>query len=507
MPATILLTTVVFGFVLNLSPTLWYDRTHPGPAVAFRRVPADAENYALTLAQLILPIEEHRLPALAAIRAKYDTDALAVNENSSASLGALGALGFLFLCARLVFGPFTRWKVASPFDDLAAFNAIAFGLATFGGVGALFAFYVTDSLHAFNRIAPFVGFLSLFAVAQLLDLAMRRRPLRRVFTALALAALVVAGVFDQTSAASVPPYASSESSFASMQRFVDRIEASVPPGASIFQLPVIPFPEEIPRSPAVPPSQELAPFLHSRALRWSYGSFKDSASGRYQMGVSTGSTPALLFKLAVAGFDGLLIDKTGYVDGGMSLERELRPVILTPPLESDDGNWLFFNLKTYAAGLRRRLGSERFSYARHFVLNPPDVEWRSGCSYPEDAPGREWRWCGRDAVLAFTNGTDSEQSLPLSMDFATRVVTPSLVAIDGPLGHTALSATIDGTHYAANIVLPPHTTSLMRVHTDAPQIPSPGDARTLIFQILNLSVQDTATIDRLIRDFSLPNKA
>jgi phosphoglycerol transferase len=506
VPAAILIATVFFGFAMNLSPALWHNATHPGPAVAYRRAPADAETYALTLAQLILPIQEHRLPALAAIRTKYDSEALAVNENGSVSLGAIGTLGFLFLAGWLILGSFARRKTTSLFDDLAAFNAIAFALATFGGVGALVAFYLTDSLRAYNRIAPFIAFLSLFAIALLLDRAIRRRPLRQIWTTLGLAALVLVGVLDQTSSAS-PPYTTSKSSFTSMQRFVAGIEASVPPGTSIFELPVIPFPEEIPRSPVVPPSEELTPFLHSRSLRWSYGSFRDSASGRYQMRVPKGSTQALLFKLAVAGFGGLLIDRTGYADSAISLERELRPIVRAPPLQSEDGNWLFFNLRQYVAGLHERLGPERFSYASQFYLNQPDVQWRKGCSYPEDGPDREWRWCGPDAILAFPNASGKEKRLPLSMDFATRVVTPSLIHVDSPFGPTILSATINGSHYAANIVLPPHETFVMHIHSDAPQIPSPGDARTLVFQILNLSVQNTATVDRLIADFALPQTA
>jgi phosphoglycerol transferase len=268
-----LLATTALGLALNLSPTWVYNRIHPGAGVAFRRAPVESETYSLTLAQLLLPIENHRIPALAAIRAAYDDSAVAVNENTSVSLGIVGTLGFLFLASWLLLHPFSGSRAPPLLDELSCLNAIAFALATFGGVGALFAFYVTDVLHALNRIAPFIAFLCLFAVAIAVDralAALRANPGRRRYIPLAVTGLVIFALLDQTSAADVPPYTADESSFASMQRFINTIEASLPAGASIFELPVIPFPEENPLYPRILPSEELKPFVHSKALRWSY---------------------------------------------------------------------------------------------------------------------------------------------------------------------------------------------------------------------------------------------
>jgi phosphoglycerol transferase len=503
----ILLATIAFGFALNLTPTWLYNGTHPDARLEIQRAPVDSETYSLTLAQLLLPIEQHRLAPLAEMRAAYDAQALAVNENTSASLGFIGAIGFLLLTSRLLFRIFARPKASSLLDDLATLNAISFLLATFGGFGALFAFYVSDVLHAYNRIAPFIAFLSLFAVAIVLDRALaglRTNRGRRAFAIAAVTGLVAVGLLDQTSAASVPPYAANSSSFASMQRFTDAIEASLPAGASVFELPVIAFPETTVQYPRILPSEELMPFVHSKALRWSYGSFPDSSSNVFQNDAASGTPRVLAFKLALAGFGGLLIDRNGYADGGAGLQKALSPLAVIPPIASEDGKWLFFNLTQYTAHLAQRFGRERFSRVQQLVANPIDIQWRSGCSLRSTDPARVFRWCGHDAVLALSNQTAHARSLRLSMVIVTRSTTPSAVDVDGPAGHSTFMASVYGAPYVSHATLPPHSTSLVLIHTDAPELPTPGVATPLIFELANLSVQDANGLDRMLREYDKP---
>ena len=505
--ATLLLATLALGFALNLSPTFIYNKLHPDAGLAFRRTPVDSETYSLTLTQLLLPIEQHRLAPLAALRAAYDGGALAVNENSSVSLGIVGAIGFLFLTSWLLLRPFARPKAPVLLDDLASLSAIAFVFATFGGIGALFAFYVSDVLHAYNRIAPFIAFLSLFAIAILFDrllVRLRTKANARAYVVLTVASLVTVGIFDQTSAASIPPYAADASTFAAMQRFTDAIEASLPAGASVFELPVIPFPEEELQYPRILPSEELTPYVHSNALRWSYGSFPDSASNRFQNDAASGTPRTLAFKLAMAGFGGLLIDRNGYPDAAAALQRALRPLVVTPPIASEDGKWLFFNLTRYTAALAQRFGHERLMRLQQLVANPVAVEWRSGCSLRGNEPGRIFRWCGHDAVLALSNRTKDARDLRLSMVIVTRSPTPSAVEVDGPGGHTTFMASVSGAPYTSHATLPPNSTSLLRIHTDAPELPTPGVTTPLVFELVNLSLQDANGLDRMLREYDKP---
>ncbi len=503
----VLLATTAFGFALTLSPTWLYNRNHADAGLAFRRAAADSETYSLTLAQLLLPIEQHRLAPLAAIRTAYDTQALTVNENGSASLGLFGAIGFLFLMSWLLLSRFARPNSAVLLDDLASLNAVAFLLGTFGGIGTLYSFYVSPVLHAYNRIAPYIAFFSLFSIAIVFDLVLARlltKSTRRAYMAATAAGVIAVGLLDQTSGASIPPYAANASRFAAMQRFTDAIEASLPAGASVFELPVIPFPEEYFISPRILPSEQLTPFVHSKALRWSYGSFPNSASNLFQLDASIGTPRTLAFKLALGGFGGLLINRNGYADAAASLQQALSPLLVIPPLASEDGKWLFFNLTHYTTALAQRVGHDRFLRWQQLVSNPIVVKWQSGCSFAGAEPDRVFRWCGHDVELALSNNTVTARNLRLSMGIVTRSATPSAVSVDAPSGRSTFMASAYGTPYATRMILPPNGTSIVRIHTDAPESPTPGITTPLVFELINFWLQDADQYDWMIREYDKP---
>lgn len=289
-----------------------------------------------------------------------------------------------------------------------------------------------------------------------------------------------------------------------MQRFTDAIEASLPAGASVFELPVIPFPEEYFISPRILPSEQLTPFVHSKALRWSYGSFPNSASNLFQLDASIGTPRTLAFKLALGGFGGLLINRNGYADAAASLQQALSPLLVIPPLASEDGKWLFFNLTHYTTALAQRVGHDRFLRWQQLVSNPIVVKWQSGCSFAGAEPDRVFRWCGHDVELALSNNTVTARNLRLSMGIVTRSATPSAVSVDAPSGRSTFMASAYGTPYATRMILPPNGTSIVRIHTDAPESPTPGITTPLVFELINFWLQDADQYDWMIREYDKP---
>ena len=86
---------------LNLSPNIIHA-FEEGRGNVFIRSPAEAEIYGLKIAQLLLPLSGHRLKMFAEIKNRYNQAPL-VNENDTATLGAIGGVGFLFLLGWLGF--------------------------------------------------------------------------------------------------------------------------------------------------------------------------------------------------------------------------------------------------------------------------------------------------------------------------------------------------------------------------------------------------------------------
>ena len=67
------------GLAVNLWPSLAHFG-HSGAAVAIRRQASDADQYALRIAQVVLPVSGHRLFALEALKTEYNRRPM-INEN------------------------------------------------------------------------------------------------------------------------------------------------------------------------------------------------------------------------------------------------------------------------------------------------------------------------------------------------------------------------------------------------------------------------------------------
>ena len=91
----ILISTIATAAIANLSPSILYQIKH-GPTSTAQRFPSEAELYGLKIAQLLLPITDHRLALWSHLKAKYNANPL-INENDGSSLGLIGSVGFLTL--------------------------------------------------------------------------------------------------------------------------------------------------------------------------------------------------------------------------------------------------------------------------------------------------------------------------------------------------------------------------------------------------------------------------
>src|SRR5207253_10523670 len=141
--------------------------------------------------------------------------------------------------------------------------------AGIGGFSSLFALLISPQIRGYNRISTYIAFFAMFAMALLWDRvwrrALRTRLQQAAFQA-GLGAVLVLGILDQTTKWFVPDYGTLKFAFRSDAAFVQAIEASVPAGGMIYQLPYMPFPEGPVRERLVN-YEQCKPYSQSRALR------------------------------------------------------------------------------------------------------------------------------------------------------------------------------------------------------------------------------------------------
>src|SRR5262249_48457008 len=133
--------------------------------------------------------------------------------------------------------------------------------------------------------------------------------------------------------------------------FARRMEAAVPPGTMVYQLPYMPFPEVAPLR-GITDYDLFRPYLHAHTLRWSYGAMKGREADDWQREPLPRPPAERLPLLALAGLGGLYIDRAGYEDHAAALEAELARLLGTAPLVSSSGRFAFYDLAPYAQSLK-----------------------------------------------------------------------------------------------------------------------------------------------------------
>ncbi len=325
--------------LVQLAPTIVYRLKHGSNEGVAQRYWFESENYGLKLTQLLLPVDGHRIDALAERKAKY-AEQIPQNEGRVATLGVVGAAGFLWLLAVAVAAVVgaARGDLFAPHRRFAALTFVAVVVGTTGGLATLIA-VAWPQIRAWNRLSVFIAFFALAAVALLVE-GLRRRIPTAAFLAL-LGGVLALGAADQTTAAFVPPYGALERQYRVDEQWIRSLEARLPEGAAVVQLPYVPFPE--------PPVglrdgyDQAKAYAHSSDLRWSYGAMKgrpEDWASRYATKPAAELVPAA----REAGFAGIVVDRLSYPDQGAAVEADLRGVLGSAPESSADGRYWFWPL-------------------------------------------------------------------------------------------------------------------------------------------------------------------
>jgi phosphoglycerol transferase len=400
----------------------------------------------------------------------------------------VGSVGFVFLLGRLFYR--RRSREPATLDGLALLNLAALVLGTCGGLGALFNFMATPMIRAYNRISVFVAFFCLAAVALLLDKLLCRLPAGRARWAFhAMPALVlVGGVLDQTAPSMVPYYSHLKKMYDAQAEFVGRIEATLPPGAMVWQMPSIGFPETPPIA-TMGCYDHLRGYLHSRQLRWSHGSMHGRPEDRWRVWLAEQSLEDMVQDLVWAGFRGIYLDRQGYADLGAKVEPELSRLLGVSPMVSTHQRLSFFDLTRYAAGLRQHYSDEEWAARQEETLHPLFVSWAGGF-YPQEGHGPDaHHWCGAEGELVLTNPLPRPRRVRLSLSCTTVLPGPARLHVHSSMWKMNEPLDSDGQTLCESLLVPPGEHRI-RFRCDARPLLAPPDPRILTWGVTHFLLRE-----------------
>jgi hypothetical protein len=229
----------------------------------------------------------------------------------------------------------------------AALNLWLLLFATVGGAGSIFNLLISPAIRAYNRVLPFIGFLSLYAICWLLTGAQSKLARRKLdfWFIFGFVGIVAIGVVDEAPFNHVAQiWKADRDVYKNTHTFISELEQKLPAGALIFQLPDGPYPNA-PKLFDMESQQNLGSYVVSRSARFSWPALSGQAM-RFHQGLSSIGDPARLAEmLSIVGFDGMLLDRWGLDERGASLIRRLGEFGVKSELESIDGRFSYLSLE------------------------------------------------------------------------------------------------------------------------------------------------------------------
>lgn len=334
------------GAFLVVESHVWLFAPDTAAASPLVRNYGATERYALKPLELFLPPAAHRWEALAFFGNRYVRWSEWRNGEAFAPyLGVVGIVGFVWLAVTALRAILRRQRV--PGVALPAAWVLVF--SSVGGVTNIVAFFTgLVVFRATNRFSIFLSAVVLLFLVTRLSRWWSERPVRnpwlgsaRKWRAASVAAAVtvaVVGLADQLpKAPGMEKQQRIAERLAADQELGEMLEGRLPPGAMVFQLPVMMFPEVGPRG-QLGDYEHFRPYLATSSLRFSYGALKGRSRSRWQRDAETLPTDELVRRLERYGFAALYFNRRGFADRGEKLLGELTSMGRTKRVEGRQGN-------------------------------------------------------------------------------------------------------------------------------------------------------------------------
>ncbi|HVT71789.1 MAG TPA: hypothetical protein VHD61_01525 [Lacunisphaera sp.] len=445
---------------------------------------AGTEIYGLHPIEWLIPPQTHQWSVAADIGRHYASVTSLRGELFSPYFGVVGLAGLAVL-----FGGTLRrllWQRAGFRPAYAATFVLITLFFVVGGFNSILALAGVDLFRAGNRYSIYLLAICLLVLASWASRRFRRVSPRTAWVATTL--VVAVGLWDQL------PRPRRDVSLAEQGRRIDwdrqfgaALAAHLPPGAAIFQLPVVAFLEQPPVN-RMTDYELFRPWLNTAGLRFSYGLLAQDRALRWERRVAALPVEQMCTRLEAVGYAAVYLNKTAYPDAGNRLRAQLEAA--GRPLLADIGDHVAYTLHPAAQPVRPDLDDPRLAdpwsgppapgerlqlYADRgwFALERDEHNW--------------WRWAGENATLSIWSADSSPLRARLS--FHTAALRPGRLAAsfggaeiwNSPVEPVAREVTID-------LVLQPGANRIEFVLDGRLRQASLTDSRLLGFQLTNLQV-------------------
>ena len=299
------------------------------------------EIYGLKLVDLFIPPIDHRSDALRAFGIEHRKQAVLNDEDGSPYQGIVGLACVLWLAGTAITRIANGREKEVPIEAWWVLWIVL--MFTTGGLNAIVGAFGFTMFRTGTRYSIVILAITLLWAARQLtsmqaDAEAKSGDIATPRLWMAGAALLCGLIlWDQV------PQAPTAATIDAINRqveadreFTEKMEAALPAGAMVFQLPVMEFPEA--PIPGVPPYDHFRPYLYSKQLRFSFGSHKGREREKWQQQLqnllvagaapdqeaqkirfNTDNVRRAVDELKKLGFAAIYINRNGFPDRGKGL--------------------------------------------------------------------------------------------------------------------------------------------------------------------------------------------
>ncbi len=468
--------------LINLSPSLYYWHYSGKPFASYKLL-SDVETYGLKLRHLLSPPIGHTFsPFTAWLREEQAAQFPLENENATARLGIVIAVGFLVLLVSLYSPRLLNWQDSDYLVPAALLTILLFLIATVGGVASLYSLLLQSAdIRTYNRLIVFIAYYSVFALGwtgtRLLERIGHRRLLNVLFCGIALL-----GIIDQTQAAHTltDRYGADSDSARSVSAAVRHIENHICAHCMIYQLPETSFPVDGGLN-NMAPYDHGRPHIYSTTLRWSWPAFSLIRKA-WQDPLNHLAIADMIQYLLASQFSVIWLDRAGYTSQSASPESRITQAVGPPSFVSADGRFVIFDI--------RSVHLNTSAAARYDPMHPIGIAW--GCGfYPEEMnTEHRYRWSKAESSLELWNHSPSKRTIVLSARFQGGYPEPADLVIKGGGRSVRQPITTLAPEIRFPVELAPNQSLQITFSYRGKRLVVPGDTRQLFFTVLDAATME-----------------
>jgi hypothetical protein len=346
--------------------------------------------------------------------------------------------------------------------------------ATIGGGNCLLGLMGLQYFRGSDRYSTWILAICLFFLVSRMSKIVRGWS--RYTSYLLASATAILGLLDQLP--SPPPQAEIQALAKVVENdrsFSQKLEADLPPGTMIFQVPVMNF-IDADRINECTAYEHLRPYLWTKTLRFSFGSVQGRTREAWQAAIMKLPTEQLVATLEQFGFGALYLDRRAFTDRAEATIKELGRLGKTQLIEDDAHDLVCVRLTP----------SPNPSFPHS--VDAAQIVNKRGWIWPEKTEKGTCLWAGGDATLYFVNEGEVGRNFHLTCKLTTYVSRRVEIEFEG--------RSIWGAELAPGQIMPVDirlTAKSGRNHlyfkTDAPPVvPQNSQMVRLSFGLMNLLI-------------------